>query len=127
MSSSPRMISPFWSKWVDLHLHSSFFVLQFGIYCALVLRQIGHHNQRLQRHFSSLERMNLRWLRLLTMTCLLFLVVFLIFNRGQLLVVGHFDINALAPSTPSFFLVLLIYAIGISAIFQPDIILHHLF
>lgn len=116
------MTSPFWEKWVDLHLHSSFFVLQFAVYCALVLRQIRHHNQRLQQHFSSLEHMNLRWLRTLTLACLVFLVIFLLFNRGQLIMVGHFDINALGPSTPSIFLVVLIYLIGASAIFQPDLI-----
>lgn len=116
------MISPLWGKWVDLHLHSTLFVMQFALYCALVLRQIGQHNLRLQQHFSSLEHMNLRWLRLLTLGCLAFLVIFLLFNRGQLIMVGHFDVNAPGPSTPSIFLVILIYLIGASAIFQPDLI-----
>jgi AraC-like DNA-binding protein len=116
------IISPFWGRWVDLHLHSTLFVMQFALYCAMVLRQISQHNLRLQQHFSSLEHMNLRWLRLLTLGCLAFLVIFLLFNRGQLIMVGHFDVNAPGPSTPSIFLVILIYLIGASAIFQPDLI-----
>jgi AraC-like DNA-binding protein len=108
--------------WMDYHLQGSLFALQFGIYSALVLLQINRHNQRLQQHFSSLEDMNLRWLRRLTMACLLFLLIFLVFNRGKLITVGHFDVNALGPSTPSMFLVVLIYLIGISAIFQPDLV-----
>lgn len=112
----------FWRIWVDYHLHSSLFVLQFAVYCLLVLRQIRHHNQRLQQHFSSVDFMNLRWLRTLTLACLVFLLVFLAFNRMQLLLVGHFDVNALAASTPSMFLVVLIYIIAISAIFQPSLV-----
>lgn len=112
----------FWRYWIDLHLQGSFFALQFGIYCYLVLRQIRSHNQRMQQHFSSLEHINLRWLRSLTLTCLLFLALFLIFNRSQLILVGHYDVNALAPNAPYLFLVVLIYLIGIAAIFQPNII-----
>jgi len=115
-------IPSFWRHWIDLHLQGSFFALQFGIYCYLVLRQIRSHNQRMQQHFSSLEHVNLRWLRSLTLTCLLFLALFLIFNRSQLILVGHFDVHALAPNAPYLFLVVLIYLIGIAAIFQPNII-----
>jgi AraC-like DNA-binding protein len=112
----------FWRIWVEYHLHSSFFVLQFALYCLLVLRRIKYHNQRLQQHFSSMEFMNLRWLRTLTLACLAFLLIFLVFNRMQVLLAGHFDINALAASTPSLFLVVLIYVIAISAIFQPSLV-----
>ena len=115
-------IPSFWALWVDLHLHGSLFALQFGGYCAMILVLINRHNRRLQQHFSSLEYMNLRWLRRLTITCLLFLLIFVLFNRVQLLTVGHFDVNALGPSTPSIFLMVLIYLIGINAIFQPDLI-----
>jgi len=108
--------------WVDFHLHSTLFVVQFATYCFLVLRQIQFHNQRLQQHYSSMEFMNLRWLRILTAACLAFLVVFLVFNRTQLLLTGHFDVNAMAASTPSVFLVILIYIIAISAIFQSSLV-----
>lgn len=59
----------FWRIWVDLHLHGSFFAIQFGIYCYLVLRQIHNHNLNLERHFSFTDQMNLRWLRILTYMC----------------------------------------------------------
>ncbi len=112
----------FWQTWVDLHLQGSLFALQFGIYCFMVLKQIKKHNQRLQRHFSSIEPMNLRWLYSLSLVCLVFLAIFLIFNRSQLILVGHFDVTALAPNIPYIFLVLLIYSMGTAAIFQPNII-----
>ncbi len=115
-------IPKLWRSWIDLHLQGSFFALQFGIYSILVLRQIKQHNQRMQLHFSSLDKMNLKWLRSLTLLCLLFLVIYLIFNRSQLLIVGHFDVNALMPSTPWIFLVFIVYAIGMAAIFQPSLI-----
>ncbi|BFM15791.1 hypothetical protein R50073_19740 [Maricurvus nonylphenolicus] len=115
-------IPSFWRHWIDLHLQGSFFALHFGTYCILVLRQIRNHNQLLQRHFSSLEKMNLKWLGQLTLMCLLFLLVFVVFNRSQLLLVGHFDVNALTPSAPSILQVLLIYVIAMAAIFQPSLI-----
>jgi AraC-like DNA-binding protein len=111
-----------WRLWIDYHLQGSLFALHFGTYCALVLRQIRQHNQRMQRHFSSLEHMNLRWLRALALTCLFFLLVFLTFNRSQLIIVGHFDVNALIPNIPYLFLVVLIYIAGVAAIFQPNLI-----
>ncbi|BFM15796.1 AraC family transcriptional regulator [Maricurvus nonylphenolicus] len=116
-------IAPFfWQTWVNLHLQGNLFALQFGIYCFLVLKQIKYHNQRLQQHFSSIEPMNLRWLQSLSLVCLVFLAIFLVFNRSQLILVGHFDVTALAPNIPYIFLVLLIYSIGTAAIFQPNII-----
>ena len=111
-----------WGLWVDYHLQGTLFTLHFGAYCLLVLRQIKQHNQRLQRHFSSLERMNLKWLQGLTLACLLFLLLFLLLNRSLLLTVGHFDVNALRAISPFFLLVVLIYAVGISALFQPGLV-----
>jgi len=116
------MKPPFWGAWVDYRLQGTFFALHFGTYCGLVLMLIKQHNRRLEQHFSYGEQMNLYWLRWFTVTCLVFLLIFLAFNRTQLLTVGHFDVNALRASTPSIFLVLLIYAIGMSAIFQPNLI-----
>lgn len=114
--------APLLKFWIDYHLQGSLFSLQLGAYCFLILRQIQSHNHRMQQHFSSLETMNLRWLRTLALTCLLFIGVFLTFNRSQLILVGHFDVNALLPSIPYLFLVLLVYGTGAAAFFQPNII-----
>jgi hypothetical protein len=111
----------FWRSWVDLHLQGSFFAIQFGAYCYLVLRQIQQHNLSLERHFSFTEQMNLRWLRTLTYLCVLFLLLFLVFNRARLVLFGHFEITALSPNTPFLFLVVAIYGIGIAALYQPTI------
>ena len=111
----------FWRSWVDLHLQGSFFAIQFGTYCYLVLRQIQQHNLSLERHFSFTEQMNLRWLRTLTYLCVLFLLLFLVFNRARLVLFGHYEITALSPNTPFLFLVVAIYGIGIAALYQPPI------
>lgn len=114
-------IPAFWRTWVDLHLHGAFFSIQFGIYSYLVLRQIHHHNLKLEQHFSFTDQMNLRWLRILTYICALFLALFLAFNRARLVLFGHFEIVELGPNTPFLFLVLGIYVIGIMALKQPRI------
>lgn len=108
----------FWRLWVDLHLQGSFFSIQFGTYCFLVLRQINKHNLNLERYFSFTDTMNLRWLKILTYLCVLFLLLFLVFNRAQLAVFGQFEITALSPNTPFLFLVVAIYGIGIAALYQ---------
>lgn len=115
-------IAPSLKMWIDYHLQGNLFSLQLGIYCFLVLAQIRHHNRRMQQHFSSLETLNLRWLQKLALACLVFLGVFLAFNRSQLILVGHFDVNALLPSIPYLFLVFLVYGAGIAAFFQPNLI-----
>ncbi|MBE9538130.1 MAG: helix-turn-helix transcriptional regulator [Proteobacteria bacterium] len=111
----------FWRTWMDMHLQGSFFSIQFGIYCYLVLRQVQKHRLSLERHFSFTEQMDLRWLRTLTFVCVLFLILFLVFNRGGLVLFGHFEITALSPNTPFLFLVVAIYGIGIAALYQPPI------
>jgi len=115
-------VPSFLRLWIDLHLQGTFFVIQFGTYCFLVLGLIHRHNSRLKEHFSSLERMNLRWLRSLTLICLLFLTLFLIFNRSQVMLAGYFDIDALAPSAPFIFLVFIVYFIGTAATFQSSLV-----
>ena len=114
-------VPAFWRIWVDLHLHGAFFSIQFGIYCFLVLRQIHHHNLKLERHYSFTDQMNLRWLRILTYVCVLFLLLFLAFNRARLVLFGHFEFTELSPNMPFLFLVLGIYVIGIAALRQPRI------
>jgi AraC-like DNA-binding protein len=111
----------FWRQWVDMHLHGSFFTLQFGTYCFLVLRQIYKHNQNLEQHYSFTDEMNLRWLNTLTYLCVFFLLLFLVFNRAQLVVFGQFAYTAVTPNTPFLFMVLAIYIIGIMALMQPRI------
>lgn len=111
----------FWQSWVDLHLHGSLFSIQFGVYCYLVLRQVQQHNLNLEQHFSFTDQMNLRWLRTLTFLCVLFLLLFLVFNRARLVLFGHYEITALSPNMPFLFLVLVIYIIGIMALYQPRI------
>jgi AraC-like DNA-binding protein len=113
---------PFWRTWVDLHLFGALFSIQFGIYCYLVLRQIQHHNLKLEQHFSFTDQMNLKWLRKLTYLCVFFLLLFLVFNRARLVLLGHYEITALSPNMPFLFLVLGIYVIGITALTQPSIL-----
>lgn len=109
----------FWRQWIDLHLHGSFFILQFGTYCFLVLRQINRHNRSLEEHYSFTDAMNLRWLKLLTYLCVFFLVLFLAFNRAHLVIHGDFAYTALRPNAPFLFMVVAIYVIGIMALVQP--------
>lgn len=114
-------VPAFWRTWVELHLQGSLFSVQFGIYCYLVLRQIRKHNLNLERHFSFTDKMNLRWLSVLTYMCVLFLLLFLAFNRGRLVLYGQFEITALSPNLPFLFLVLALYVVGMGALYQPRI------
>ncbi|BFM15787.1 hypothetical protein R50073_19700 [Maricurvus nonylphenolicus] len=120
-SEVASFVPGFWRIWIDLDIPGNLFAIQFVIYNILVLRQIRLHNIRMKQHFSSLEKMNLRWLSKLTLLCLGFLVIYVLFNRTQMGGV-HFDANALIPSIPWIFLVFVVYAIGLSALFQPSLI-----
>jgi len=101
---------------------SLIFALQFAAYCFLVIRLLGGHNQRLERHFSSLEHMNLRWLRALTIACLVFLGLLLLFNRIPLLVDDVYDTSTLFANVHAILLVALFYAAAISALLQPSLL-----
>jgi len=116
------VVPGFWRAWIDLHLHGAAFSIQFGIYCYLVLRQIHRLNLKLEQYFSFTEQINLRWLRTLTILCVMFLLLFLVLNRGQIALYGHFEVTALILNLPFLFLVLVIYIIGFAAIYQPSII-----
>lgn len=115
------LLPAFWRTWVEFHLQGSLFSVQFGVYCYLVLRQIRNHNLDLERHFSFTDKMSLRWLSVLTYMCVLFLLLFLAFNRGGLVLYGQFEITALIPNMPFLFLVLGLYIIGMGALYQPRI------
>ena len=115
-------IPAFWRPWVEYRLYGILFSLQFGIYCYLVLRQIYGHNVKLEQYFSSTEQMDLRWLRTLTLLCVAFLVLFVVLNRGQIILTGHQAITATTQNLPFLFMVLVIYVIGIAAFNQPSIL-----
>ena len=114
-------IPALWRFWIENHVYGAMFTLQFGTYCLLVLRQIEQHNATLERHYSSTEEIDLRWLRTLTYLCVFFLLLFVVFNRGQLVLFGDFTHTALGPNTPFLLLVIVIYIIGIRALRQSPI------
>mgnify|MGYP000072937062 CR=1 FL=1 len=107
---------------IDFHLNSLVFILQFSGYCLLLLAQLRRHNRRLQQHFSSIEHMNLRWLRLLTIACLVFLGLFFVLNRLPMMLIEQFDRWTVQANLHMFFLIVLIYGIGIAALFQPNLV-----
>ena len=61
-----QLVSPLWFLWLKYRLHGYAFALHFAVYCMLVIQRIKQHNLLLERHFSSLDKLNLRWLRMLT-------------------------------------------------------------
>ncbi|ARN75730.1 helix-turn-helix domain-containing protein [Oceanicoccus sagamiensis] len=111
----------FWRILIESHFHMIFFVAQSAVYCFLVLKLIKGHNQRLELHFSSLEQMNLRWLRLLTISFLVFLVLLLLFNRIPLLL-NLYDVSAPLANAYAVLLVILFYGLAVSALLQPSLI-----
>jgi len=115
-------IPAFWRVWVNLHLHGILFSIQFAVYCSLVLLRIGRHQKKLEQNFSFTEQMDLRWLRTLTLLCVFFLVLFLIFNRANIIFYGHHKITAIYLNLPFLFMVLAIYIIGFKALRQPSIL-----
>jgi AraC-like DNA-binding protein len=118
----PGLSTRFLVYWFGHHLHGTFFAIQFGIYCILVLRLIRQLNQKLQQYYSSLEWTNLRWLRAMAWICLLFMLLFLVFNRSSQLLDGYVDMGTLSANTPYLFMVVGIYFIGFMALYQPSIL-----
>ena len=116
------VLPSFWRVWVDLHLHGIVFLIQFAVYCVLVLHRIRRHKLKLEQNFSYTEQMDLQWLRTLTLLCVFFLVLFLVFNRANIVLFGHSEMTALSLNLPFLFLVLGIYVIGIKALRQPSIL-----
>jgi AraC-like DNA-binding protein len=108
--------------WFGHHLQGSLFIVQFGIYCFAVLRLLRQHSRNLKQYYSSLERLNLRWLRTMTWLCLLFSLLFLLFNRSRLLLADYVDMSTLLPNTPYLLLVIGIYFIGFMALTQPKLV-----
>jgi len=111
----------FWRFLIETYFHFIFFTLQSAGYCFLVLRLIRDHNHRLEQHFSSLEHMNLRWLRVLTIVFLAILGLLLVFNRLPLLF-NLYDISTPLVNAYSVLLVVFFYVVAIAALLQPSLI-----
>ncbi|MEO1081250.1 MAG: helix-turn-helix domain-containing protein [Pseudomonadota bacterium] len=111
-----------WTPIIEFHLHSLFFTVQLGIYCVLVIRLIHQHNLRLLRHYSSVDQMNLRWLRSLVYAALVFLGLLLAFYLIPAIAYDKVDFSSAQANVQNLFLVVVIYGIGIAALFQPVIL-----
>ncbi|WP_299770510.1 helix-turn-helix transcriptional regulator [uncultured Pseudoteredinibacter sp.] len=114
-----EFLSPFWQLWFKYRLNAHLFIFHFGFYCYLVFQQTRQHEQLMQGHFSSLESMNLKWLRTLSLVGMVYLIVMLSFNRLPRLI---FESDIATQGYPFLFLVLLIYAMAISAMYQPSLV-----
>ncbi|MEM6301542.1 MAG: helix-turn-helix transcriptional regulator [Pseudomonadota bacterium] len=110
-----------WTPFVEFHLHSLFFTIQLAVYCVWVLKLIQQHNSRLLRHYSSVDQMNLRWLRSLVYAVLAFLGLLLIFYLIPAIAYDTVDFGSAQANVQNLFLVAVIYGIGIAALFQPTI------
>jgi AraC-like DNA-binding protein len=111
-----------WHPMMTYLYHGILSSVHMVCYCLLVLRQIRQHNRRLEQHFSSLEKMNLRWLHALSIACLAVMGFYLVFNRIPTIVGGPIDIAGLGANLHLIVIVLLLYGIAISALFQPSLI-----
>ncbi len=101
---------------------SLLFTISFGSYCLMTLNQVKRHNQRLEQHFSSLDKMNLNWLRTLSLICLVYLGCYLVFHRIPAITSDQFDINSITARLPLTVLTILMYCIAIRGLFQPSLI-----
>lgn len=111
-----------WHPMMTFMTHGFLGSVHWAAYCVLVLILIRGHNRRLQQHFSSLEQMNLRWLRTLAIACVAAAAFYLLFNRIPYLLFEEIDRSTLGPNLYLIVLVLLLYGIAISALFQPSLI-----
>jgi len=113
------LVTPFHYVWIKYRIHAIAFLLQFSIYCLLLVARLRDHNRLLQSHYSSLEQLNLRWLRTLTITCLIYIVVLLILKRIPQMFFGS---HGVVQDLPYIALVLIIYMIVVAALYQPSIL-----
>jgi AraC-like DNA-binding protein len=111
-----------WHPMITFKTHGFLGAVLQACYCALALGLIRDHNRRLEQHFSSLEQMNLRWLRVLSIAVLAVAVSYLLLNRIPFLVFGTIDRSTVGANLYLIALVLLLYGIAISALFQPSLI-----
>tara|TARA_B100000900_G_C20601300_1_gene725718 strand:+ start:393 stop:1673 length:1281 start_codon:yes stop_codon:yes gene_type:complete len=123
MAAELKQLLPFtWMPLMESFVHSLFFSMQLATYCILVIRLIGEHNQRIQKEFSSIDQMNLRWLRSLVVAVLVFLVLFCSFYLVPAIAYDHVDMGSVQVNVQNLFLVIVIYGIGIAALFQPALL-----
>jgi len=111
-----------WHPMMTFKTHGFLGAALGAVYCALALGLIRDHNRRLEQHFSSLEQMNLRWLRVLSVAVLAVVGSYLLLNRIPFIVFGTIDRSTLGVNLYLVVLVLLLYGIAISALFQPSLI-----
>jgi len=111
----------FWKALIESYFHLIFFAGQSAVYCFMVLKLIRVHNKRIEQHFSSLEHMNLRWLRLLTIAFLAVLGLIFLFNRLPL-IFNLYDMTAPLANAYILLLAVLFYVVAISALLQPSLI-----
>jgi len=111
----------FWKALIESYFHLIFFAGQSAVYCFMVLKLIRVHNKRIEQHFSSLEHMNLQWLRLLTIAFLAVLGLIFLFNRLPL-IFNLYDMTAPLANAYILLLAVLFYVVAISALLQPSLI-----
>lgn len=111
----------FWRVLFEYYFHTIFFAGQSAVYCFMVLKLIRVHNKRIKQHFSSLEHMNLRWLRVLTIAFLIFLGLLFLLNRLPL-ILNLYDMSSPLANAYVLLLAILFYVVAISALLQPRLI-----
>ena len=116
---SPLPLPALWSLWVKYALHGTLFLMHVGIYCLLLHKTIKVHRRHIIRHYSSIEERDLRWLQNLNLGLITYLLIFLIFNRIPRLITTP---ESPANFNPQLVLVLLVQAIALVSLWQPDLI-----
>lgn len=114
-----EFLPPAWQLWFKYRLSAHLFILHFAFYCFLVYRKTQQHEHLLKGHYSSLESMNLKWLRGLSLVGLTYLLVMLTFNRVPRFILGQ---NIDTQGYPFVLMVVLIYAMAIAAMYQPSLV-----
>ena len=108
-----------WNLWIKYALHGTLFLVHVGIYCLLLHKTIKVHRHHLISHYSSIEERDLKWLQNLNLGLIIYLLIFLVFNRIPRLVTTP---ESPANFNPQLVLVLLVQAIALVSLWQPDLI-----
>ncbi len=108
-----------WSLWIKYALHGTLFLMHVGFYCLLLHKTIKMHRRHLIRHYSSIEERDLKWLQNLNLGLITYLLIFLVFNRIPRLITTP---GSPANFNPQLVLVLLVQAIALVSLWQPDLI-----
>ena len=89
---------------------------QIGIYLGLSLRRLVRHSRAICDQFSSVERINLAWLRNLLLTLLMLYLVYAFIALGS-----PFAVDGAYEDALSLMIVVVIYAMGYMGMRQPQI------